>query len=235
MEAVLTKAKLVNRYLDAKDFLIHRGFADEIDWQDATVDSDFCESDFLREGAWVILSSGMREAVIARVFPAIGRAFRDWRSATEIVEAEQEVFGAAFQLFGHRAKVNAMLALAGEVSASGFDSVKHRVKSEGADYLHTFAFIGPVTSLHLAKNLGVDIAKPDRHLVRIAKTAGYLDAQVLCETISDVTGDRVSVVDIVWWRFATLVPRYLDWLLDLDSKTMAPIFDLDPENVTVSA
>jgi len=72
----------------------------------------------------------------------------------------------------------------------------------------SFDYIGPVTCFHLAKNLGVDVVKHDRHLVRYASYMGFRDATELCEMISRITGDRVAVVDLVLWRFATLMPAY---------------------------
>ena len=41
------------------------------------------------------------------------------------------------------------------------------MRTEGVNYLTTFDQIGPVTAFHLAKNLGLDVVKPDRPLVRM--------------------------------------------------------------------
>ena len=60
-------------------------------------------------------------------------------------------------------------------------------------------FIGPVTQYHLAKNLGVDTAKPDLHLARLAERDG-LDPHVLCARIAAKTGYRVATVDTILWR-----------------------------------
>jgi DnaJ-domain-containing protein 1 len=78
--------------------------------------------------------------------------------------------------------------------------------------LRTLPFIGPVTQFHLAKNIGLDVAKPDRHLVRIAQLFQFASVQDLCETIANQAGTRVAVVDLVFWRFATLNRRYLEAL-----------------------
>jgi hypothetical protein len=64
--------------------------------------------------------------------------------------------------------------------------------------------------MHLAKNLGLPVAKPDRHLVRIAGAAGYPNVDALCKDISEITQHPPSVVDVVLWRFATIQPSYLD-------------------------
>jgi hypothetical protein len=51
-------------YLTAKERVIEAGFANEIDWQEEVSLEDLDESTFLRESAWVVLSSGFRETVL---------------------------------------------------------------------------------------------------------------------------------------------------------------------------
>jgi hypothetical protein len=55
----------------------------------------------------------------------------------------------------------------------------------------------------------LDVAKPDRHLLRVSKALGFKSPQALCSTISDFTGEKVAVVDLVIWRFATIEQDYL--------------------------
>ena len=51
------------------------------------------------------------------------------------------------------------------------------------------------------KNLGWNLAKPDRHLRRLGRTYG-LEVDELCEAISKVTSDRTATVDLVLWRLS---------------------------------
>ena len=60
-------------------------------------------------------------------------------------------------------------------------------------------FVGPVTKFHLAKLLGVDCAKPDIWLVRVAAAAGE-DVHGLCARLARESGDKVATVDSVIWR-----------------------------------
>ncbi len=69
--------------------------------------------------------------------------------------------------------------------------------------------IGPITSFHLAKNLGYPVAKADRHVQRLSDELGFRDAQQLCQYLSEWSGEPVPVVDVVLWRYATLAPNYL--------------------------
>jgi hypothetical protein len=115
--------------------------------------------------------------------------------------------------FGHAGKINAIAQLAERLRRDGINEIKRRIDAEGIKYLQTFAFLGPATSLHLAKNLGYDVVKPDRHLKRVAAALGVENPAELCRIISSVVGDRLAVVDLVIWRYATLNPHYVDHFL----------------------
>ena len=78
----------------------------------------------------------------------------------------------------------------------------------GAEYLTAFQGIGPVTACHLARNLGLQLAKSDRHLSRIASVSGYANVNELCDEVSRITGDPIGIVDLVLWRYATLDRDY---------------------------
>ena len=95
----------------------------------------------------------------------------------------------------------------------GFNKLKECLEQSPIEFLQTFQYIGAVTSYHLAKNLGLQIAKPDRHLVRLSDLLGFENVQDLCSVIAKDSGDTIPVVDIVLWRFATLERDYLDTFL----------------------
>lgn len=203
--------QLVDLYLMAKELIIKEGFAEEIDWQTDIHFSHINESYFLKEAAWVVLSSGMKELVIRKRFPAISAAFYHWRSSIRIIKNKEKCRKHALLLFRHEQKINAIITIAYKISKNGFDSFKNCIQNEGIRFIQTMPFMGPATSYHLAKNIGLDVAKPDRHLLRIASVTGYNNPQNLCEDISSSVGDRIAVVDLVMWRFATLNPNYLEY------------------------
>jgi len=200
---------LADLYLRVKAEVIDAGFASEIDWQDCVGRSPYTETDLLREAAWVILSSGMREAVIRRKFPGVSNAFLNWKSADAIVRSSAKCRQRALRVFRHRPKVAAIIAVARRIKDVGFACFSMDLLERGPSMLQELPYFGPATSLHLAKNLGLDVAKPDRHLVRMARSLHCEDAASLCERISAVIGDRVAVVDLVMWRFATITPGYV--------------------------
>lgn len=208
LKCELAVQKLVEGYLAAFEVVLGSGFADEIDWQERRRIDHVTEPVFLREVAWVILSAGMKEAVVRQRFPAISEAFLGWASAASIVRERSRCSRTALLAFNHDAKIAAIIKVAEMVVEQSFGGVLSGLLQNGVDAFEALPYIGPVTKFHLAKNLGVDVAKPDRHLVRLARSAGCASPQRLCQLIAAVTGDRVATVDLVLWRYATITPTY---------------------------
>ena len=197
-------AQLASMYLTAKEAVIEAGFADEIDWQEETSLDDLDEQTFLRESAWVVLSAGFRETILRSRFPEVSRAFLYWSSADSIVAERATCRTRALVAFGNTRKIDAIVSIVERVFVEGFDSIQRNVIDQGVHFLQELPFIGPVTSCHLAKNLGIAMVKSDRHLARMASRAGFDSADQMCKAISSIVGDSLSVVDIVIWRYATI-------------------------------
>src|SRR6266571_5890786 len=191
-------------YCFAKQRVIAAGYSREIDWQDSLRFHEVSETDFLRETAWVILACGMRESVVRARFPAITEAFLFWETARSIVYDLESCTSRALHVFAHGGKIRAIGLVAQKVAELGFWTVKGTIALQGLAFLRTLPFIGEITQFHLAKNLGLEEVKPDRHLVRFAHAFGYASPRALCEDIATHTGDRITVVDLVLWRFATI-------------------------------
>lgn len=202
---------LLASYLLAKVAVAEAGFEAEIAWQERRCLDEVDERLFLREAAWVVLSSGMRETVIRRVFPRIEEAFGHWQSAAWIVEHRSECKARAEQSFRHTRKLEALVEISRTVAWRGVSELLSDLRRHGPDSLRSLPYMGAATSRHLAKNLGVDTAKPDRHLVRVAEAAGYPSPASLCEHLASMVGDTMAVVDLVIWRFATISNNYLEF------------------------
>lgn len=203
-----SEERLVDAYLAARNDVVRAGYSDELRWQQSSDFAHLSERGFLRESAWVVLASGMRETVVRKKFPRISAAFQWWRSSKAIVRKRHECKRQALRVFGHVGKIDAILTITSRVNEQGFVELKDRIAREGVDYIRTLPFMGPATSFHLAKNIGMDVAKPDRHLCRVARAAGYESPESICRTISKYVADSVPVIDIVLWRYATLNPDY---------------------------
>lgn len=203
------RRELLAAYVVAKDAVIKKGFVAEIEWQDSIAFDEIDETTFLRESAWVVLSSGMREAVIRKKFPQVSSAFFEWESAKQIAKRSQLCQRRALLHFSHEPKIKAITSIAEYVFQQGFKSVRDRILREGIEYLVQFPYIGPATKYHLAKNIGIQAVKPDRHLLRVTQKVGYESPLSMCSDISRMVGDKISVVDLVIWRYATLHKDYL--------------------------
>jgi hypothetical protein len=201
---------VVEAYQYAKRFVVERGFIAEIQWQESVRLSSLTANRFLSEAAWVVLCSGMRESVIRTKFRAFSAAFYDWDDLAAIVDDPGPCRTRALKVIGHEGKVDAIVTIAQHVAQVGIACVLQSIEHYGVAYLRRLPYLGPVTSIHLAKNLGLDVAKPDRHLVRVAQHIGCEDPHLLCEFISRHVGDRIAVVDLIIWRYATLEPNYLE-------------------------
>lgn len=172
-------------YFDLKSQLIEAGYAQEIDWQ-AELQPVTDPIIFRNEAIWVILNSGMKAQVTRLIHTRIWQAHNDGKDISTA--------------FGHKGKVAAIKHIMANYQTmfDGYVKAAHKV-----EYLQEIPFISGITKYHLAKNLGHDVVKPDRHLVRIGKTYG-MNCEDMCDSLSKETGDKVSVIDIVLWRSANL-------------------------------
>ena len=73
-------------------------------------------------------------------------------------------------------------------------------------YIDSLPMMGPVTKYHLARNLGLDCVKPDRHLVRLAERFGYPMPLAMCQDIQREVGgsEKLGTIDLVLWWWCNL-------------------------------
>lgn len=201
----LSTEALVRRYLWAKRHVIESGYGAEAVWQAERRPLQVTTSVFLREATWVILSAGMSERVVRRRFESIRRVL--WDFDVSAVVQDRSVRERALAVFAHERKIDAIMEVAAVANSLGDEGLR-RVLTKGAEeFLGRLPYMGPATTRHLAKNLGWPVAKPDRHLVRLAARAGRPDPDTLCGEISVWLGDPVHVVDVVLWRWCVLHER----------------------------
>jgi hypothetical protein len=193
-------SRAADAYARAKQFA-EAHFPLEIEWQRGLSIESITESDFLRESAWVIFCSGFRERTIRACFDYLSLCFCDWESGAVISANAQECRAGALAAFNNTRKIDAVLKISARIACEGFVTVKRHILSRPIDELQKLPYIGPITAYHLAKNLGLPVAKPDRHLQRLATTLEYSDVHALCWEISTLTGDPPQVVDLVLWRY----------------------------------
>jgi hypothetical protein len=103
-------------------------------------------------------------------------------------------------VFGHKGKA-AAIDYTWKEKDRLFD--EYCASTDRLAFLESLPWIGPITKYHAAKNFGMDVVKPDRHLVRIAEKAGETP-DAMCRRLSRETKDSVAVVDTVIWRAANV-------------------------------
>jgi hypothetical protein len=74
-----------------------------------------------------------------------------------------------------------------------------RDTDDKVEFCQSLPWIGPVTRYHLAKELGVEAAKPDVHLARLA-THDRMSVERLCRRLARQTGYRLGTIDTILWR-----------------------------------
>jgi len=173
------------KYLDIKAELIERGYAKEIDWTDEVGP---CEKpiNFFLEFAWVVVNSGMRNQVAEKIYKKIINAIKEEIDISTV--------------FGHKGKVAAIK----DVWKNQYEIFTNfQLVEDKISFLEELPWIGKITKFHLARNLGYDFVKPDRHLVRVANSYNMTPNE-MCEKLVEITGDRLGTVDVVIWRAANL-------------------------------
>jgi hypothetical protein len=177
----------IEQYLNLKDFIINAGYEDEIFWAE-TVRFPKDALSFFCEYAWVVINSGMKNQIAHKI----------WHRVTGALYSGIPVFS----VFRHPGKAAAIQKV-WDKREDYFQSLILCPSKEMLSWLHNLPWIGPITKFHLAKNLGLDVCKPDRHLIRIANKFGKTPEK-LCEELAKATGDRIGTVDLVIWRAANL-------------------------------
>lgn len=172
------------KFSELKQKVIESGFQDEITW----AENIKCRhsSDFLAEYLWVVVSSGMKNQIAVKIYGKVLGAIVD-----------RVPISTVFRHNGKVKAINHVLANKDELY------LEYLTADDKLAWLETLPYIGEITKYHLAKNLGLDVCKPDRHLVRIASTYN-MTAQELCVKLAHEIKTKVAVIDQIIWRAANL-------------------------------
>jgi hypothetical protein len=174
----MTRARLLR--LEAE--LRRLGHGPAIDWSQA-IEPPADADDFADRAIYVICNSGMRVTIAA---PIHERCMEVLRSG-----------GAVAAVYGHAGKAQAIETIWRERARLYADFLA--AADDPLSFVATLPWIGPVTRHHLAKNLGIDDAKPDVHLERLARREG-VSVHELCQRLAHETGYRMATIDTILWR-----------------------------------
>lgn len=144
--------------------------------------------DFALEIVFVICNSGMRFTVARGIYERVRVALQAGQPVREV--------------FGHPGKADAIE----RIWRNRVELL--RIYLSVADgwklaWIEGLPWIGEITKYHVAKNLGLQYAKPDVHLQRLAETFSTTPQQ-LCEDLAKASGYKVATVDTLLWRAAAV-------------------------------
>jgi len=170
----------LNQFFDSAYLFCQKYFDKEVSTVENRRFSEQTPESFLRQYVFVVLNSGMKNAVAERIF-------------------ERFMANLDLNVIRHLGKKKAI-----ETALSNYQAwFKEITKVDNKlAYLGLLPWIGSVTKYHLARNLGLDFAKPDRHLIRLAEKYSYgSDVLRMCRDLAELKGLRIGTVDVVLWRY----------------------------------
>lgn len=175
----------VELFYELRQGIINAGYGDEIVWQESVKEPDTAD-EFMWQYIWVVISSGMKNQVARIIEQRIAEAYNmKWAIST---------------VFNHKGKVKAI-----EYMIANHDKLfeEYLEADNKLAFLKSLSYIGDITKYHLAKNLGEDVVKPDRHLVRIANKY-KVSPNTLCLKLAKETSYRIGTIDLILWRAGNL-------------------------------
>ncbi|MDR8877284.1 hypothetical protein [Burkholderia multivorans] len=175
----------LEEYRRVREAVCSSGFAHDIEWSEGVSPPQTADA-FAQEYVFVVCNSGMRAQVAQGIYRKV---------MTALIAGSHPR-----SVFGHKGKCDGIWAV---WSAREVWFINFLAATDPVQFLGEMPWIGTITKWHLAKNFGVDVAKPDRHLVRVAQRYGTTP-QALCEALALASGDRIGTVDTVIWRACNL-------------------------------
>lgn len=173
----------LKRFRRLEQALADAGYVEDRVWAERLSPPDNAEQ-FAEAAVYVICNSGMQYRVAQDIF-------------ARCMAALQRT-GAVRRVFGHPGKAKAIGTIWRDRDKL---FAAYLAANDKVEFCQSLPWIGPVTSHHLAKDLGVNVAKPDVHLVRLARRDKTTVAR-MCATLARQTGYRLATVDTILWRAA---------------------------------
>lgn len=181
----MTEDKLLAYYQRCKDRVIKAGYGYEIEQVDKRQFNTITPEGFLSQFAFVVLNTGMKNQVAQEMY--------------------NRLCAKGIDTVNHKQKKLAIMYVQSKYEELFQELQQCNTDEKKIVFLETLPFIGQITKYHLARNLGIDCAKPDRHLVRLAYYFDFNgDVHTMCKYIHDKTGERIGTIDVILWRNANL-------------------------------
>ena len=160
---------------------------------------------FFGQYVHVVLVSGFNASVVQALYPKFDEAFMDY-DCDAIAKSHGRVRRDALLFFRNERKIDAIIATAVRLAGSDWEDFKAELTGPSSlEFMETLGFVGPANSRFLARNLGLDYAKPDLWMLRVAGEFGYGESPDavfrMVDTIQGATGERPGVIDYILWEY----------------------------------
>lgn len=175
-------------YEKALSYILQSEFRNEMDIQDKLILDQVTKEQFMSEFVFVVLSAGMKNQVVVGMMQKLVDS--NWNP----------------DVINHELKRRAIIEGINNYPRWFAELKSKKTDREKVEYLESLPFIGKITKYHLAKNIGIDCVKPDRHLVLLAKEFGYDNPRFMCEFLAKEFNQKLRVVDVVLWRYCNMHP-----------------------------
>lgn len=171
----------LRRFRRLEGALHEAGYREDSTWAEQLCPPGSAEQ-FAEAAVYVIVNSGMKYAVARAIYV---RCLEKLQSGKKVGRS-----------FGHAGKAKAIDTIwrRRQELFEVFQQAEDKI-----EFCASLPWVGPVTKFHLAKDLGLDVAKPDVHLARLARR-DRTTVERLCRRLARATGYRAATVDTILWR-----------------------------------
>ena len=157
---------------------------------------------FFREYLWVVHATGFSSHAVTKFFPKLQEA---WGPVASIQPDFDQVKGPVLAVCNNPLKAKSVHSMAMMIQkAVNAGSWTDWIQDMGSslDKLATLPYIGKITALHLARNIGnLQAVKPDLHLVRLAAFFKYESAAEMVGRMSDRLKIEPGIADLALWYY----------------------------------
>jgi len=179
----------------ARNFVISHGYDREIEWCKNRTFDQITSDEFRAQYRFAVFSSsGLSNKVVQKIEAAFDAANEAGLNAFETIP-NRRMRAAIMWMYPHYHEVFRDLKLL-------------KTDAEKIQFLQGLMQIGPKESRHLARNLGINCVKPDRHMERMAEHWGYQNPDAMCFAVQGYEQERLGVIDVILWRYGNLTGEY---------------------------
>jgi len=155
---------------------------------------------FWSEYVWCVLTSGFKASIATKIHPKIVAIMVPFSPFQRTLVLRHKFR----QVLKNDAKFLAILETKSLVETMGWAQFKEKYL-EDLETISHLPYMGPALSRHLARNLGINVIKPDVHMWRLAKYFDFESPDVLCDHLHEKYGEKKALIDLALWYTCSTV------------------------------